>query len=105
MPTGSLPGSRRARTSTWAMANAEDRDAPVADDDRRVVVPVHLETAGRAVVSFVDDLPTERAALRAFEGRVPEIDEQDPTTGAFSLVSGRAHDSGETLGEVVSVHA
>lgn len=105
MPTGSPLESRRARTSAWAMSRAEDRDAPVANEHRRVVAPMHLEAAGRAVVSFVDDLPVERAASRAFEGRVPGIYEQDPATGAFSLVSGRAHDGGETLGEVVSVHA
>lgn len=95
MPTGILRGSRRARTSTWAMAGAEDRHALIAEDHRRVVVPVQFETADRAVVSFVDDLPAERAALRAFEGRVPGIDEQDPATGAFSLVSGRVDDGGE----------
>ena len=95
MPTGILRGSRRTRTSTWAMAGTENRDASVADDHRRVMIPVQFEAAGGAVVPFVDDLPAERAASRAFEGRVPGIDEQDPSTGAFSLVSGGAHDGGE----------
>ena len=62
MPTGSLLGSRRARTSTWPVRAAEHGDAAVAEHDGRVVVPVERQTAMRTVVEGVDLLADYRVA-------------------------------------------